>query len=90
MRRVRLLASGTVQGVFFRASVVERAGDLAVTGWVRNTADGRVELEAQGSPEAVEAFVAFCRAGPGEARVTDLRVEDVPAVRDEPAFDVRR
>ena len=89
MRRVRLLASGTVQGVFFRASAADRAADLGITGWVRNTPDGRVELEAQGSPRAVEEFVAFCRAGPGEARVAELEVEDLSAVRGETAFAVR-
>ena len=89
MRRVRLLASGTVQGVFFRASAAERAAELGVTGWVRNTEDGRVEAEAQGAADAVETFVAFCRDGPGQARVSALEVHETDPVEAEAHFEVR-
>lgn len=89
MRRVRLTASGQVQGVFFRASTRQEARRLGVTGWVRNMADGAVQAEAQGSAEAVEALIAFCRRGPGSATVTALRVEDLDPVADERAFEAR-
>jgi acylphosphatase len=55
--------SGDVQGVGFRASAVWIARlHPTVRGWVRNLADGRVELLAQGDTEAVEAFLADVRA----------------------------
>ena len=89
MRRVRLTASGQVQGVFFRASTRQEARRLGVTGWVRNMADGTVQAEAQGSAEVVDALIAFCRQGPGSATVTALRVEDLDPVADERAFEAR-
>ena len=89
MRRVRLTASGQVQGVFFRASTRDEARRLGVTGWVRNLPDGTVEAEAQGDPGAVEALIEFCRRGPGHATVIDLRVEDLDAVADERSFTSR-
>lgn len=89
MRRVHLTASGRVQGVFFRASTREEARRLGLTGWVSNTPSGQVEAEAQGSEEAVEQFVAFCRRGPGQSVVHDLLVEDCEAVPAEDGFTVR-
>ena len=89
MRRVRLIVSGQVQGVFFRASTRDEARRLGVTGWVRNQPDGTVQAEAQGSAEAVDALIDFCRQGPGHAAVTGLRVEDLPEVADERAFEAR-
>lgn len=89
MRRVRLTASGQVQGVFFRASTRDEARRLGVTGWVRNRSDGTVEAEAQGAAEAVDALIDFCRQGPGHATVTALHVEDLEPVADERAFEAR-
>lgn len=54
--------SGDVQGVGFRASAAWVARrHPAVSGWVRNLADGRVELLADGSAGAVEAFLSDVR-----------------------------
>ena len=89
MRRVRLTASGQVQGVFFRASTRDEARRLGVTGWVRNLPDGTVQAEVQGPAQAVDALLAFCRQGPGHATVTALRVEDLHPVDDERAFEAR-
>ncbi len=81
-RRIHVLLAGRVQGVFFRRSAAEAAARLGVSGWVKNLPDGRVELEAEGSPEAVEAFLAFCRRGPERARVEEVLVVDRPARGD--------
>jgi acylphosphatase len=53
--------TGKVQGVGFRASAVEISRDYTVTGWVKNLADGRVQLLAEGQKEAVEAFLKAIR-----------------------------
>lgn len=50
--------SGNVQGVGFRATASSIARRYPVRGWVRNLADGRVELLADGSQEVVDAFLA--------------------------------
>ncbi len=77
--RRRVVVRGRVQGVFFRASTRERAQQLGADGWVRNRSDGSVEAVFEGSPDAVEALVRFCRTGPGIARVDHLDLfEEAP------------
>ncbi len=70
---------GDVQGVGFRDASRRRARELGVLGWVRNGADGTVEVHAEGAPSAVEELVAFLRTGPPAARVSDVAVQEVPA-----------
>ncbi len=89
--RVRLLVSGRVQGVCFRAYTVEEARDLELSGWVRNLADGRVEIEAQGPREDVERLVAWANRGSPYATVTGVASEWIAAVSGgESGFRVRR
>ena len=70
--RRRLVVRGRVQGVAFRASTQAQAARLGLAGWVRNRADGSVEVEAEGPLPAVDALIAFCRRGPRFAQVSDL------------------
>jgi len=72
----RVLVSGRVQGVGFRASCALHAGQLGLAGFARNLGDGRVEAVVQGRPDAVDAFVAWCRVGPQLARVTSVAVSE--------------
>ena len=53
--------AGLVQGVGFRATAVSIARRYPVRGWVRNLADGRVELLADGTEETIETFLADIR-----------------------------
>lgn len=53
--------SGMVQGVGFRATAASIARGHAVRGWVRNLADGRVELLVDGSVDAVSRYLAHLR-----------------------------
>jgi acylphosphatase len=73
---VRYLVEGRVQGVFYRAATAERAAELNLSGWVRNLADGRVEVVAAGEDESVEALAAWLWQGPPRARVTAVAVEE--------------
>ena len=76
MRRIHVVVTGAVQGVFYRATCVERARALGLAGWVRNTLDGAVEAEFEGSEEAVDSIVAWCREGPPHARVRAVDVAE--------------
>ena len=87
-RRIHVVVRGRVQGVFFRKSTAETAGRLGVTGWVRNLSDGGVELEAEGTDEALEALLAFCRTGPVHAQVDEVLVAHPPVLGDT-AFRVK-
>jgi acylphosphatase len=71
---VRLIITGTVQGVFYRSWTVETASGLGLDGWVRNNADGTVEAVAAGPAEAVDRLVAACHDGPPAARVDGVDV----------------
>ena len=71
MRVVRIVVSGWVQGVGYRAFVLRRAHELGLGGWVRNLPDGRVEAEAAGPEDALQQFVAALKAGPRPARVAN-------------------
>ena len=63
---------GRVQGVGFRWFVRERARALGLTGWVRNTADGAVEVLAVGNDDALQKLRNLLRSGPSGARVSAI------------------
>ncbi len=71
--------------MFFRASARDKARQLGLSGWVRNLADGSVELEAQGPRPALEEMLAWCRRGPPAARVDEVEHRWIAPV-DEPAL----
>ncbi len=68
-RRVRVVISGRVQGVWFRGWTEDQACRRGLDGWVRNRRDGSVEAVFQGPPEAVAEMIAACHQGPPMARV---------------------
>ncbi|UCC11261.1 MAG: acylphosphatase [candidate division WOR-3 bacterium] len=88
-KQVHVWVSGIVQGVFFRAHTRQVAQSLHVSGWVRNLHDGRVEITAQGTQDALERFVEWCHHGPSMSRVDkiDVRWEDVTQTFDD--FEIR-
>lgn len=87
--RARVLVSGVVQGVSFRAYTADEARRLGLNGWVRNLPDGRVELEVEGERAQVEALVAWCHRGPPAAQVDAVDAEWAAFRGDLPPFHVR-
>jgi acylphosphatase len=71
----RCYVSGRVQGVGFRASTYERASALGLVVRARNLDDGRVEVIARGSEDALDALCEWLRTGPRFARVVDVDCE---------------
>ena len=69
MAAARFLVSGKVQGVFFRVSTRQRALDLGLSGRATNLPDGRVEVLAAGSAEAIGALERWLQQGPPGACV---------------------
>jgi acylphosphatase len=72
--RAHVYISGRVQGVFFRAYTKDEAKRLGLTGWVRNTADWRVEAVFEGEESAVEAMISWCHRGSPYSKVDDVEV----------------
>lgn len=77
---------GKVQGVYFRATTVERAQQLGLVGWVRNKKSGSVEGVAQGAPEAMDQFKKWLSTGPPAARVDRVDYKDERTL-EEAEFD---
>ncbi|MEE4381779.1 MAG: acylphosphatase [Pseudomonadales bacterium] len=87
---VRGRVAGRVQGVFFRASLQDRANALGLAGWVRNLDDGSVQFLAHGPEDAVDALLAWAEQGPPAARVDALEHRRVAERPDGEGFEVRR
>lgn len=76
MKRVHVYISGRVQGVFFRAETRRAANCFKLVGWVRNTADGRVEAVFEGEDEEVDKMLKWCHIGPSAARVEEVLIKE--------------
>ncbi|HVB85284.1 MAG TPA: acylphosphatase [Candidatus Dormibacteraeota bacterium] len=72
----RFFISGIVQGVGFRYFAQRAAARLGITGYARNLSDGRVEVYATGSPDALKAFSKELKQGPRGASVSRVSEED--------------
>ena len=73
--RYRVLITGQVQGVNFRAACRRMALQHGVRGWVRNLPDGRVEAAFEGSADDVRQLLDWTRRGPQSAVVADVAVQ---------------
>jgi acylphosphatase len=71
---------GRVQGVAFRYCCHDEARRLGLTGWVRNTPEGDVEVWAEGPKEKLGAFRQWLRRGPPAAQVSAVRSDKRPAL----------
>jgi len=89
MKRAHIIVRGRVQGVFFRATTQEAATRMGVGGWVKNTADGAVEIVAEGNEAQIAEFTAWCRKGPPLAEVTDLGLNEEPATGEFTSFRIK-
>ncbi|MBD2018734.1 acylphosphatase [Leptolyngbya sp. FACHB-36] len=73
--RARVVVSGRVQGVAYRAATQEMATELKLAGWVRNLPNGRVEAVFEGAEDPVEDMIGWCQQGPPAALVKNVEVE---------------
>lgn len=87
--KARVVVTGRVQGVAFRASTRHMARELGLAGWVRNLDTGEVEAAFEGPRETVETAVAWCHHGPPSARVTACDVTWEPPGDGPNPFEVR-
>ena len=89
MRRHYRIA-GAVQGVGFRYFTWSQAVRLGISGWVRNQADGQVEVLAEGAVAALVEFEAQLRRGPRMASVTNVRIQEISDQTEQlSSFEIR-
>ena len=86
--RARISVSGRVQGVGYRAFTIRVATQRGLVGGVRNTDDGRVELEAEGPKDRILSLIEDLKVGPPASRVTAVQVEWVTATGRQTDFRV--
>ena len=85
----RFVIGGRVQGVGFRWFTHDTAAIEGLHGWVRNLADGSVEVVVEGETSAVDRLEAAVRRGPSQARVEHVAVEDIAPTGRRTGFEIR-
>lgn len=89
MVRLHAVIKGRVQGVGFRAFVVENGVALGATGWARNRWDGSVEVLAEGDQKTLDDLLAALRRGPRMSNVTQVKQEWGPASGEFTSFRIK-
>lgn len=87
--RLHAIIFGNVQGVNFREATRYTAAELKLVGWVRNLANGSVELIAEGTHDDLEALLNFLRIGPPQAHVEQVAADWQLATGEFSAFHIR-
>jgi len=80
---------GRVQGVGFRYYALHHANALGIKGYVRNTRDGWVEVDAEGPTSAIVEFMHLMRKGPGSARIEQFHASARPVTGKYSRFEIR-
>ena len=88
MIRRQFTVSGKVQGVWFRAATREQALMLGLSGYAVNLPDGSVQVQAQGSVEALDRLEQWLQHGPALARVSRVESVEIELKPSEPGFEI--
>ena len=84
----KILITGHVQGVGYRWRATAEARILGIKGLVKNLSDGNVYIEAEGTVQQLDNFVAWCKKGPGHGFVESVDIEVFPAVKNYTEFRI--
>ncbi len=87
--RLHIVIEGIVQGVFFRAGTIEESRKLGLTGWVKNSPDGRVESVFEGHIYKIEQIVEWCKKGPPGAVVRNVETNWEQVTGDYDTFTIK-
>lgn len=86
---VHVIISGRVQGVWFRANTKQKAEQLGITGWVRNTSDGNVEAVFEGEKEQIKEMLNWCYHGSSMAHVENVEIKNQEPTNGFDGFSIR-
>lgn len=75
MKRVHIILSGRVQGIYFRYFIKNKATKLNLKGFVRNTED-KVEALFEGEENNIKKILEYCKKGPLLAKVTETKIKE--------------
>jgi acylphosphatase len=86
--KIKVLISGKVQGVFFRFNTKKNADELGLSGWVKNTKDGKVEALFEGDEKDIYKMIEWCSKGPSNSKVTKVDVFKKKYVKEYNNFSI--
>ena len=89
VKSIFLVIVGRVQGVGFRYFAHHKAVEFNISGWVKNTPDGKVEIEATGEPENLNVFVDWMKIGPTRAIIKTFSGSEITPARTFTNFTIR-
>ncbi|MEJ2567953.1 MAG: acylphosphatase [candidate division WOR-3 bacterium] len=89
MQRIHIWVSGVVVGVGFRYFTVRKAREFGVSGWVRNTPDGKVEVVAEGEKWQLKELTGSLKVGPSSSSVSGIDAEEEKYQNEFDGFEVR-
>ena len=89
IRKVKILVSGRVQGVYFRLFTQNKAKHFAIKGSAKNLPDGRVEIIAEAENMAIEKFIKWCHKGPITARVDHVEIIELQHDEALTSFEIK-
>ncbi len=87
--QTKVVISGRVQGVFFRASTKNEADKIGIKGYVKNLSNGSVEAVFQGDKLSVTKIIEWCHKGPASARVDNVFTQEIEQISDFTGFEIR-
>ena len=90
MKRVHLIISGRVQGVFYRYSTKQKAEQLGIKGWVRNLSNGNVEALLEGDEKNINEMISWCKKGPEHSDVTNIELISEKPINEFEDFKILR
>jgi acylphosphatase len=88
MKTMRIIVSGRVQGVYFRAYTQKLAIKHGIKGYVKNMKDGSVEIVAGANQQTLEKFINGCKKGPMMAKVDGITVSEYTSTIGFDQFDI--
>lgn len=89
LKQVYITISGRVQGVGFRYYALQKAEKLNITGWIKNTPEGNVEMEASGETQNLDTFIDWMRRGSTRAYIERFAVSEISPKRTFTHFIIR-
>jgi len=89
MKRIQIIISGRVQGVWFRHNTNIAGNKLGLKGFVRNLPDGNVEVIAEGNEEKIQQMINFCKTGPEGSYVEDVKIKYEKPKSEFKTFSIR-
>ena len=89
IKQVYITISGRVQGVGFRYYALYKAEELNIAGWIKNTPEGNVEIEASGEAQNLDSFIDWMKMGPDRAYIERFAVSELSPKRTFTHFIIR-